>query len=245
MTIQEYFGDWFHIIDMAMAERLMKHLIRLSQPICPLPKDTFKAFHFCPLHNLKVIIIGQDPYPDIHRGIPTATGIAFGNSKETSEENYSPSLDVLKESVIDYTIPHGSITFDPSLEKWEKQGVLMLNSALSCFAGKPGSHALMWRPFIKTLLLNLSLYDSGLVYVLMGANAKSFEPYIYAKTNHIIKTRHPSWYAKNHIKMPTSLWRDINKILIAHYGYGIEWYKEHKFINDIKTNEEVLFAGHC
>ena len=245
MTIQEYFGDWSHIIDMAKAERLMKHLISLSQPVCPLPKDTFKAFHFCPLHNLKVIIIGQDPYPDIHRGIPTATGIAFGNSKETSEENYSPSLDVLKESVIDYTIPHGSITFDPSLEKWEKQGVLMLNSALSCFAGKPGSHALMWRPFIKTLLTNLSLYDSGIVYVLMGSDAQSFEPCINSHNNHVIRIRHPSWYARNHQKMPTSLWRDINKILIAHYGYGIEWYKEHKFINEIKTNEEVLFAGHC
>ena len=245
MTIQEYFGDWCKVIDLSEAERITRKLISLPQPICPLPKDIFKAFTLCPLHDLKVVILGQDPYNDIHDGKPRATGIAFANSKDTLESHYSPSLDVLMESVIDFTLPHERITFDPTLEKWEAQGVLMLNSALSCLPHKAGSHALMWRPFIKTLLTNLSLYDSGIVYVLMGSDAQSFEPYINSHNNHVIRIRHPSWYARNHQKMPTSLWRDINKILIAHYGYGIEWYKEHKFINEIKTNEEVLFAGHC
>lgn len=244
MTIQEYFGDWSKVIDLGEAKRLMSHLVSLKQPICPLPRDVFKAFTSCSLHDLKVIILSQDPYSNYIKGKPVATGIAFGNSRDTLENNYSPSLDVLMESVIDFTRPHGNVIFDPSLENWEKQGVLMLNSALSCFANKPGSHSLMWRPFIKSLLANLSLYDSGMVYVLMGSDAQSFEPYINQRNNHVIKIRHPSWYARTHTKMPCDIWRDINDILIGHYGYGIEWYKEYNYLNK-EENEEVLFAGDC
>lgn len=245
MTIQEYFGDWCKVIDLSEAERITRKLISLPQPICPLPKDIFKAFTLCPLHDLKVVILGQDPYNDIYDGKPRATGIAFANSKDTLESHYSPSLDVLMESVIDYSCPHGNIIFDPSLEKWEKQGVLMLNSALSCLINKPGSHTLMWRPFIKNLLINLSNYDSGMVYVLMGSEAQSFELYINSKNNHIIKIRHPSWYARTHALMPSNIWRNINNILIGHYGYGIEWYKEYNYLNEAKTNEEVFYAGNC
>lgn len=243
MTIQEYFGDWCKVLDVSEADRLMRKLIDSKQTICPLPRDVFKAFALCPLHGLRVVIIGQDPYPDIRDGKPTATGIAFGNSKETLEENYSKSLDVLKESVIDYTIPHGSVTFDPSLEKWERQGVLMLNSALSCLAGKPGSHILMWRPFMRSFLSRLSSYDSCLVFVLMGSEAQSFGPYIHAEHNHIIKVSHPSWYARNHIPMPTGLWHHINDILKGHNGYGVEWYEEYKFLNKQEKNEEVFYEG--
>ena len=245
MTIQEYFGDWSKVIDLAEADKIMKRLISSKLVICPQIKDIFKAFTLCSLHDLKAVILGLDPYPDLVKGKPRATGIAFANDKDTLKENYSPSLDVLKESVIDYSMPHERIIFDPSLEKWEKQGVLMLNSALSCLAGKIGSHALMWRPFIKSLFTNLSNYDTGIVYVLMGNDAQSFEPYINARYNHIIKTKHPSWYARNHTKMPSDLWQQINKILIGHYGYGVEWYKEYKFLNEQEENEKVFYAGNC
>ena len=245
MTIQEYFGDWCKVIDLAEAQRLVKRLISSKQVICPQIKDIFKAFTLCSLHDLKAVIVGMDPYPDLVKGKPRATGIAFGNDTNTLEENYSPSLDVLKESVIDYSMPHERIIFDPSLEKWEKQGVLMLNSALSCFAGRIGSHALMWRPFIKSFLTKLSNYDSGIVYVLMGTESQSFETCINAKYNHIIKTKHPSWYARNHIMMPHDLWQNINDILIGHYGYGVEWYKEYKFKNEQEENEKVFYAGNC
>lgn len=177
---------------------------------------------------IKSIYDNKLPYPTMVNGIPVATGVAFANSKDTLEEDYSPSLNILIDSIIDFTLPHGNIIFDSSLEKWETQGVLLLNSALSCIAGKTGSHTLMWRPFIKSFLLNLSNYDTGIIYVLMGKEAQSFEPYINKQYNHIIKVNHPSWYARNHISMPSNLWYQINDILIDKYGYGIEWYKEYK-----------------
>ena len=224
MTAEQYFGDWSRVVDIKEAEKAL--LALRGQSICPLPKDIFKAFHLCSLNNLKVLILGQDPYPTTnHLSLPTATGIAFANSPDTPKHLFSPSLEVLRDSVIDFTVPHGTINFDPSLETWEEQGVLMLNSALTCMVGKPGSHSLLWRPFISSLITNLSLHLTGIVYVLMGSAAQSFESCINQHSNHIIRIRHPAWYARTNTRMP-DIWKDINQILMGMYGEKVEWYKE-------------------
>ena len=136
-------------------------------------------------------------------------------------------MEILKESIIDYTIPHRTTIFDPSLEKWEEQGVLLLNSALTCQLGKVGSHSLLWRPFIKSFLTNLSKQKCGIVYILMGTDAQSFEPYINKQFNHIVRIRHPSYYARTKTKMTSHIWQDVNNILISQNGYGIKWYQEY------------------
>ena len=222
MTIEEYFGDWSKVMDLKEADRIMRRLSTVRN-LCPQMKDVFKAFKLCSLDSLRVVILGQDCYPDLYKGRPRATGIAFANASDVPEKDYSPSLSVLKESVIDYTVPHESVKFDQSLEKWEEQGVLLLNAALSCEAGKIGSHLLLWKPFIKSLLTTLSNYHTGIVYVLMGSVAQSFEDCI-GRHNHVIRIRHPSWYARQKEPMPHNLWHDINKFLIDLNGDGIEWY---------------------
>lgn len=222
MTIQEYFGDWSKVVDLNEADRVMRKLSASKVAICPQINDIFRAFRLCPLDSLRAVVCGQDPYPN-----KMATGIAFANPPDTPESDYSPSLEVLKESVIDYTIPHRTTNFDPSLEKWEAQGVLMLNSALSCEFGKVGSHSLLWRPFIKSLLTNLSAYHTGIVYVLMGTQAQSFDMYINKKFNYVVHIRHPSWYARQGQRMPSGIWQEINSTLIALNGSGIEWYQEY------------------
>ena len=220
MTIQEYFGDWSKVVDLPEADRILRKLSASNHIICPQLKDIFKAFTLCPLNNLRCVLIGQDPYPDLKTTvldgsavkIPVATGLAFANSPDTVA--LSPSLEVLKESVINYTIPHRTTIFDPSLEK-------------CCEVGRVGSHTLLWRPFIKSLLTNLSKYHTGIIYVLMGTVAQSFEPYINKQFNHVIHIRHPSWYARQKQRIPSGIWQEINSILIAQNGYGIEWYQEY------------------
>ena len=224
MTIQEYFGDWSKVIDLTEADRIIRKLSASNHTICPQLKDIFRAFTLCPFNSLRVVVLGLDPYNNLKEGRPVATGLAFANSPDTTE--LSPSLEVLKESVINYTIPHRTIIFDPSLEKWETQGVLLLNSALSCEVGKVGSHTLLWRPFIKSLLINLSKYHTGIVYILMGTVAQSFEVYINKQFNYVVHIRHPSWYARNRTRMPSDIWNEVNSILISQNGNGIEWYKE-------------------
>lgn len=225
MTIEEYFGDWKNVIDLKTLSSIINK-VQYIKPICPIHKDIFKAFELCSFKSLRVVLLGQDPYNNFVNGIPVATGIAFANSKDTPEGSYSPSLEILRESVIDFTTPHSGVIFDQSLEKWEEQGVLCLNSALTCLPGKPESHTLLWRPFISSFLQNLSAQTTGIVYVLMGSVAQTFEPYILKDSNYVIRIRHPAYYARNQTRMPSDIWKEINDILIGQNGYGIEWYKE-------------------
>lgn len=113
------------------------------------------------------------------------------------------------------------------MEEWAEQGVLLLNTALTCEVNKPGSHSLLWRPFICQLIKNICDYNTGIVWLLLGNSAQSFEPYIN-KHQYIIKAKHPSFYARTHEKLPYHIWHDINKILIRLNGYGITFYKEEK-----------------
>ena len=229
MSIDEYFGGWAKVIDLNEAERIVRNLSTSPTIICPSVKNIFRAFHLCPFNNLQVVILSFEPYADIYKKVPKATGIAFANSPDTPEEDYSPSLEILRESVIDYTKSHGITIFDPSLEKWEEQGVLLLNSALSCQAGKSGSHSLMWRPFTCSLLTNLSKHAVGIVYVLMGVEAQSFEQYIDKTSNYVIRCRHPSYYARTKTRMSSDIWKQVNDIIIGQRGYGIKWFEEETF----------------
>lgn len=227
MTIDEYFGDWKRVIDLREADSLLKELISMKRDkhilLCPSPKNTFKCFNLCSLSNLRVVIVGQDPYPNYLNNRPVATGLAFANSSDTLEKDYSPSLKVLRDSFIDFGSQSESINFDSSLESWERQGVLLLNTALSCQKDKVGSHTLLWRPFITLLLTNLSKVATGIVYVLMGSYAQSFESCINKDFNYVFKVNHPSYYARVHEDMPDIGYK-INQILIGQNGYGIKWY---------------------
>lgn len=226
MTYLEYFNKWTKIIDYNTLTSILSKLNYLYNKvlICPDKSNVFKAFNLCPLDNLKIVMIGQDPYPQKN----VATGILFGNHKENTNNLLSPSLEVIKESVIDFEIPHNNITFDNSLEEWAKQGVLLINSALTCEMNKVGSHTMLWRPFISTMLANLSNYKTGIIYVLFGEQAKTLRPYINEKYNDIIESKHPAYYARTKTKLPHSLFLNIDKILKERYGNSIVWYHESK-----------------
>lgn len=223
MTLEEFFGGWLQVVDkkelfkvMSIIESEYKKCI-----ICPDQSNIFRAFKLCPYSELKVIMLGQDPYPQKN----VATGILFGNKKEKVE--LSPSLQIIQEACINYEIPHGRIDFDVSLESWATQGILMLNSTLTCRLGQPGSHTMMWRPFISSLLRNLSNNNPGMVYVLFGSQAQTFLPYINKRVNDIITVEHPAWFARTNKKMPYQVFLDINNLIKGKYGTSIEWYKEY------------------
>lgn len=225
MTIDEYFGDWMKVLDRNETMKIMGWLRSINQStLCPSIKDVFKAFKLCPYNKCRVVFIGQDPYPQ--RGV--AQGVLFGNSSNTPENKLSPSLQIIKESVINFEIPHNLITFDPTLESWAKQGILMINSALTTEVGKIGVHMMKWRPFMIAFLKQMSMISPGIIYVLFGSQAQILEPYI-SKNNYVLKIEHPAYFARTNKKMPYHIWKDINKILYDLYGERIEWFKEEKF----------------
>ena len=225
MTIDEYFGDWMKVLDRNETMKIMGWLRTVNkETLCPNIKDVFKAFKLCPYNKCRVVFVGQDPYPQ--RGV--AQGVLFGNSSDTPENKLSPSLQIVKESVINFEIPHNFITFDPTLESWAKQGILMINSALTTEVGKIGVHMMKWRPFMIAFLKQMSMINSGIIYVLFGSQAQILEPYI-SKNNYVLKIEHPAYFARTNKKMPYHIWKDINKILYDLYGERIEWFKEEKF----------------
>lgn len=225
MTIDEYFGDWMKVLDRTETMKIMGWLRNINQStLCPNIKDVFKAFKLCPYNKCRVIFIGQDPYPQKD----VAQGVLFGNSSNTPENKLSPSLQVIKESVINFEIPHNLITFDPTLESWAKQGILMINSALTTEIGKIGVHMMKWRPFMIAFLKQMSVLNPGIIYVLFGSKAQILEPYIN-KNNYVLKIEHPAYFARMKKKMPSDIWKFINRLLYDLYGERIEWFKEEKF----------------
>ena len=221
MTKEEYFGEWLNVLPTKEMQEVISRVNPIRDKICPAYKNIFKAFNKCPYRKLRLVIVGQEPYSQKN----VATGLTFANFNNISEKQLSPSLQVIKESIINYEIPHNLITFASELEEWAEQGVLLLNTALTCEINKPLSHSLLWRPFISQLIKNICNYNSGIVWLLLGSSAQSFKSYIN-KYQYIIEAKHPSFYARNNKKMPYNIWYEINKILIELNGYGITFYKE-------------------
>lgn len=242
MGLSEYFRDWMRVIDrdslMRATAWVQKQNINM---ICPAYNDIYKAFTLLTFRECKVVMLGQDPYPQKD----VATGLAFANRKGT--EVLSPSLEVIKEAVIDPTIPHGPVEFDCTLESWERQGVLLLNSSLTCKINEPASHSLVWRPFTSKLLTNMSKEATGIIYVLMGRTAQSFRDCINGKFNDIIECEHPAYYARKKLPMP-DIFSEVNGLLKGKYNTTIEWYKElnsNNYTNEKSTDfsEDFFWSG--
>ena len=223
MTLNEYFGNWIRVIDVNELNKVTGIIGNIRKPICPSIPDVFRSFTLCPYEDLKVVMIGQDPYPqkDI------ATGVLFGNRSEVSEDNLSPSLKIVKEASINFEVPHNSIIFDQTLESWANQGILMINSALTVEMNKIGSHVMLWRPFIASLLKKLSENETGIIYVLFGKQAQTFKPYINKQFNTVLEENHPAYFARTGEAMPHTVFEQISKLTKGMYGMPITWYQEY------------------
>ena len=220
MTLEEYFGEWMKVIDKEELLKVTKNvnILYKTKRCSPQYKDIFKAFHVTPYNNLHTIMVFQDPYPN-----NIATGIAIGNRNDVI--NLSPSLEVLKEAAIDYTVPHYGLQFDNTLESWSKQGILMLNTALTVEYGNPGSHSVLWRNFMIKLIKNLNTYNPGLIWVLWGTSAKSFKNYI--TSGNIVEEYHPAYHARNNSKISRTFFRELKRDIKHQFDVDIEWFHEY------------------
>jgi len=216
MGISDYFSGWWKCFDKVQFTKIYKTLPDLykSTLVYPNFKEVFKAFKLCKYEDVRVVILGQDPYFD-----GNATGLAFANKNDAKK--LSPSLEILKNSFKNLQNQQEYTIFVPDLESLAKQGVLLLNTSLTVAAGKPGSHTMLWRPFISSFIKGLSEWNPGLVYVLLGEQAKSFKPYI-GKFNDIIECRHPAYYARIGEEMP-DIFREVDRLTISKNNFKIKW----------------------
>lgn len=178
-------SDFDDIIDQLSNE------VMSGKRFTPKMKNVFNAFHKCKLDNLKVVIIGQDPYPMLNR-IPNghetvADGMAFSCSHTMKEQ---PSLtkifDAIKNNSNDKLYER-----NPDLTRWANQGVLLLNNALTTRLDKPGTHYDIWKPFLSFVLDYLYWNKPDLVFILMGKVAQEWEDMINYSNSLVINTSHP------------------------------------------------------
>ena len=149
-------------------------------------KDIFNAFYECPYDDLKVVIVGQDPYPQLG----SADGMAFSCSKKGKAEK---SLQyILKQTIGDYT-DTGRAIYTPEecdLRRWANQGVLLINTAFTVEVNKIGSHYGIWKSFSEYLFDNLNKHKPNTIFILMGKKAEEWQ--IYMGNQKIFKVTHPA-----------------------------------------------------
>ena len=197
-------------------------IIDLNVKLCPdNPRKILRCLHLDP-DLIKVIIIGQDVYPQ--PGV--ATGLAFAVEDGKPSQ---PSLNILlREMWEEYGFPGGDDTFNSSLEQWEEQGVLLINTALSCEQFKPGSHSKLWEPFFAELMVILNNFKvtresmTSMVFVFLGSRAYMFESEIGNTLHYKISRYHPAAETYGGNKF-TGFFKEVNKCLEESNQEQISW----------------------
>lgn len=156
----------------------------LSSSVFPPPKLVFNAFEQCTFNDIKVVILGQDPY----HGINQAHGLSFSVQDGIA---VPPSLqNIYKELAVDLGI---EIPKSGNLKRWAQQGVLLLNATLTVEANKAGSHqAFGWETFTDAVIKKISDEKEHVVFLLWGKYAQSKERLIDTSTHLILTAAHPS-----------------------------------------------------
>ena len=169
-----------------------------TYPCYPTQTDVFNAFEQCPYENVKVVLLGQDPY----HGAGQAHGLAFSVPDGIK---HPPSLvNIFKEISQDLGTPYPE---SGNLERWARQGVLLLNASLTVREGEAGSHQKIgWETFTDSVIQALSEDREDLVFLLWGGFAKQKVKLINANKHLILTTGHPSplsanrgyWFGNKH-----------------------------------------------
>ena len=155
-----------------------------NKTIYPKQNEVFNAFRYTDFDNVKVVILGQDPY----HGPNQAEGLSFSVSDDVLKP---PSLkNIFKELESDLGIPFPKHN---SLKPWAKQGVLLLNAVLTVEEHKPASHkGKGWEIFTDDVIEVLNKREKPIVFILWGAFARSKKSLITNKQHYIIESAHPS-----------------------------------------------------
>lgn len=175
----------------------------------------FSAFYFTPFDEVKVVIIGQDPY----HGPNQANGLCFSVADGVRQP---PSLqNIFKEMHDDLGVP---VPASGNLERWAKQGVLLLNASLTVRASQAGSHQNKgWETFTDAVIQKLSDEKENLVFILWGAYAQKKGSIIDTAKHFIIKSPHPSPFSAHNGFFGSKPFSKTNAYLKKENMQEIDW----------------------
>jgi uracil-DNA glycosylase len=201
-------------------DNILEELLRQSKDskrFTPQIKYLFRAFEECSYNTLKVIILGQDPYPYLN----VADGIAFSCS---IDNRIQPSLKYIGQEIKRTVYPEQEWVIPTDLKCWSNQGVLMLNSALTTTVNKIGVHYKLWQPFLTFLFDHFTFNGNDYVYAFLGRKAEDWAISVPTTCYKFIVT-HPAAAAhnKSEIWESKNLFNEINNALVSLNKESIVW----------------------
>ena len=176
--------------------------------IYPKKELIFNAFSFFEITNLKVVIIGQDPYINENQAMGLCFSVPEGTKLPPSLKNVYKCIN--NTCNIEMDINNGNLT------KWAEQGILLLNKTLTVFEKVSNSHKKIWKGFAEDLIQYISNNSEGIKFVLWGNDAKKLKKYIN-ETHYILENTHPSPLARksfidcNHFTEVNNILKKMNK----------------------------------
>jgi uracil-DNA glycosylase len=175
----------------------------------------FNAFYKTPFHNVKIVLLGQDPYHNPGQ----AQGLSFSVPNGIQKP---PSLiNIYKELQSDLGI---APSVNGNLEKWSEQGVLLLNASLTVRKNEPGSHSKMgWIEFTDAVIKKISEEKKGVVFLLWGKFAQDKQALIDETKHHVLKAAHPSPFSADKGFFGCKHFSKANEYLMQEGLQPIDW----------------------
>jgi uracil-DNA glycosylase len=208
-------SDYFNSIEFKKLADFVREEYK-TKKVFPKPQDIFKAFWLTPFSQVKVVILGQDPYHDDNQ----AHGLCFSVPEG---ENTPPSLkNIYKEIETDLGMKKDFSA--GNLESWAKQGVFLLNAILTVVAHTPASHrAKGWEEFTDTVIKTISDKHENVVFMLWGSYARSKKNLIDSSKHLILEAPHPSPFSAYSGFMGCKHFSKCYKYLKEHGRKEIKW----------------------
>lgn len=218
-------GTWYPYFSDDLRESLKDVTSYLNQAykneyIYPKKRDVFKIYNKIKLKDVRVVVLGGYPYDD-----GRATGIAFANPYSSVNPGYcSTELINIHRCIERYSkgreFPY--VDFDTKLKHWLAQGVMPLHLALSSKKNDRKAHKDLWKDMIVETLQALSNHNNGVIYLLLGEDAKEYKKYINKSTSIILEATYPT-YENYVVYWDSSCFNKINSILKENNNEIIIW----------------------
>jgi len=214
--------SWRKVLADEFEKPYFQHLIAYvrgeyaTATVYPPGPSIFHAFDACPFDEVKVVILGQDPY----HGKGQANGLSFSVADGIRTP---PSLqNIFKELQSD--LPGTPPAPNGNLDRWARQGVLLLNATLTVRAAEPASHQKRgWEQFTDAVIQKISEGKEHVVFILWGASAQKKGEVIDEQKHLVLKSAHPSPYAADRGFFGSKPFSKTNDYLQAHGEQPIEW----------------------
>lgn len=214
---------WHDVIGVEKEKAYFQHIMQFvsqerasGKTIYPPQKDVFNAFRFTPFSNIKVVILGQDPYHGPHQAHGLSFSVLPGIKPPPSLQNMYKELAT---NIPNFHIPnHGYLGY------WAEQGVLLLNNVLTVQAGQAHSHAKIgWEKFTDHVIDAINQKLSGIIFLLWGSPAQKKGQFIDRQKHHVLTSVHPSPLSAHRGFFGCQHFAKANEILTQQGKTPIDW----------------------